>query len=57
MSLRVIAGKLKGRKVKSLEGNEVRPTADRVKESLFNILMNKIEGSIFFWIYLRVQEI
>ncbi|WP_267127629.1 16S rRNA (guanine(966)-N(2))-methyltransferase RsmD [Thermoanaerobacter thermohydrosulfuricus] len=47
MSLRVIAGKLKGRKVKSLEGNEVRPTADRVKESLFNILMNKIEGSIF----------
>ncbi|WP_028991671.1 16S rRNA (guanine(966)-N(2))-methyltransferase RsmD [Thermoanaerobacter thermocopriae] len=45
--MRVIAGKLRGRKIKSIEGSEVRPTADRVKESLFNILMNKIEGSVF----------
>ncbi|MGH2331028.1 16S rRNA (guanine(966)-N(2))-methyltransferase RsmD [Thermoanaerobacter mathranii] len=45
--MRIIAGKLRGRKIKSIEGNEVRPTADRVKESLFNILMNKIEGSVF----------
>ncbi|AAM24706.1 N6-adenine-specific methylase [Caldanaerobacter subterraneus subsp. tengcongensis MB4] len=46
-SLRVIGGTLKGRKIKSLEGEEVRPTSDRVKEALFNILMNRIEGSVF----------
>ena len=38
MSLRVIAGKAKGRKLKSVEGDTTRPITDRVKESLFNIL-------------------
>ncbi|GAB4448671.1 MAG: 16S rRNA (guanine(966)-N(2))-methyltransferase RsmD [Anaerolineales bacterium] len=38
MSLRVIAGKAKGRKLKSVEGETTRPITDRVKEALFNIL-------------------
>lgn len=38
MSLRVIAGKAKGRKLKSVEGETTRPITDRAKESLFNIL-------------------
>lgn len=38
MSLRVIAGKAKGRKLKSVPGDTTRPVTDRVKEALFNIL-------------------
>jgi 16S rRNA (guanine(966)-N(2))-methyltransferase RsmD len=38
MSLRVISGKAKGRKLKSVDGAVTRPITDRVKESLFNIL-------------------
>lgn len=45
--VRVIAGTAKGHKLKSLEGRSARPTADRVKESLFNILMPVTAGAIF----------
>jgi 16S rRNA (guanine(966)-N(2))-methyltransferase RsmD len=38
MSLRVIAGKAKGRKLKSVDVDTTRPITDRAKESLFNIL-------------------
>lgn len=38
MSLRVISGTAKGRKLKSVPGDTTRPVMDRVKESLFNIL-------------------
>ena len=33
--MRIIAGKLKGTKLFTLEGKNTRPTLDRVKESLF----------------------
>jgi 16S rRNA (guanine966-N2)-methyltransferase len=36
--MRVISGKAKGRRLVAHKGQAVRPTADRVKESLFNIL-------------------
>ena len=36
--LRVISGIAKGHKLKTLEGTATRPTSDRVKESLFNII-------------------
>jgi 16S rRNA (guanine966-N2)-methyltransferase len=39
--LRVIAGKLKGRKLTAVKGQRARPTADRVREALFNILSRK----------------
>lgn len=45
--LRVISGKAKGRKLKVPAGWNIRPTPDRVKESLFNILMGIIEGARF----------
>lgn len=38
--MRIIAGKFKGCTLYSLEGNNTRPTLDRVKESVFNILGN-----------------
>ena len=42
--MRVITGTARGRKLKELEGMETRPTTDRVKEGLFNILQFDIEG-------------
>jgi 16S rRNA (guanine966-N2)-methyltransferase len=45
MSLRVIAGKAKGRKLKSVPGDTTRPITDRAKESLFNILAGDVMDS------------
>lgn len=44
--MRVISGKARGTKLSSIESLDTRPTLDRVKESLFNIIQNKIEDSI-----------
>ena len=45
MSLRVIAGKARGRKLKSVPGDTTRPITDRVKEALFNILAGDVVDS------------
>lgn len=45
--MRIIAGKARGTKLYTLEGLETRPTLDRVKESVFNIIQNEIKDSIF----------
>ena len=42
--MRVITGTARGRKLKELQGMETRPTTDKVKESLFNIIQFDIEG-------------
>lgn len=42
--MRIISGKYRGLKLADFDGSEVRPTADRVKESLFNILMGEVAG-------------
>lgn len=42
--MRVIAGVHRSRPLATFRGDEIRPTADRVKESLFNILRNKVVG-------------
>ena len=43
--MRVISGLAKGTLLHSLEGNNTRPTLDRVKEALFNILQNNIRDA------------
>lgn len=43
--MRVIGGRFKGRKLISFQADHIRPTTDRVKESIFNILMGQLEGS------------
>jgi 16S rRNA (guanine966-N2)-methyltransferase len=47
--MRIVGGRLKGRNLVSPSSREIRPTADRVRESLFNILAhaygNPIEGA------------
>jgi 16S rRNA (guanine966-N2)-methyltransferase len=45
MTLRVIAGTAKGRKLKSVPGDTTRPISDRVKESLFNIIAGDVIDS------------
>jgi len=45
--MRVIAGIYKGRRLKALEGVSVRPTSDRLRETLFNILAPRIEEASF----------
>ena len=42
--MRVITGTARGRRLKELSGMETRPTTDRVKEGLFNIIQFEIEG-------------
>lgn len=44
--MRVISGTARGTKLNSIENISTRPTLDRVKESLFNILQSKIRDSI-----------
>ncbi len=41
--MRIIGGKARGTKLYTLEGLETRPTLDRVKESIFNIIQGDIE--------------
>lgn len=45
--MRVIAGKYRGRNLKSPPSLEVRPTSDRLRETLFNIIASRIQGSRF----------
>jgi len=45
--LRIIAGKYRGRRLKSPPSLQTRPTSDRLRETLFNILAPRIEGSRF----------
>src|SRR5665648_926867 len=42
--LRIIAGEHKGRVLQTVKGSSTRPTSDKVKESLFNILQAKLLG-------------
>ena len=42
--MRVITGTARGRRLRELAGTETRPTTDRVKEGLFNIIQFDIEG-------------
>lgn len=43
--MRVIAGSAKGRKLKTLEGMEVRPTTDKVKEAVFSSIQFDLPGA------------
>ena len=45
--MRVIAGKFRSRQLKSLKGLALRPTSDRLRETLFNILSEHVPGSRF----------
>src|SRR5258708_10964854 len=45
--MRIIAGKYRGRRLKSPPSLQTRPTSDRLRETLFNILAPRIKGARF----------
>ncbi len=45
--MRVIAGKARRLPLTAPEGRDTRPTTDRIKETLFNIIQNEVPGSMF----------
>ncbi|MDQ5846573.1 MAG: 16S rRNA (guanine(966)-N(2))-methyltransferase RsmD [Acidobacteriota bacterium] len=45
--MRVIAGKYRGRNLKSSPSLQVRPTSDRLRETLFNVIAPRIDGARF----------
>jgi 16S rRNA (guanine(966)-N(2))-methyltransferase RsmD len=45
--MRVIGGEFRSRKLKPAPGLDTRPTPDRLRESLFNVLSAVIEGAVF----------
>src|SRR5271157_2799997 len=53
--MRVIAGKYRSRPLRSLPGLDLRPTADRLRETLFNVLTagnpEALEGSVWLDLY------
>src|SRR5437867_2741977 len=49
--MRVIAGEFRSRRLKTLPGLTLRPTPDRLREALFNVLAPRIEGVTFLDAY------
>ena len=49
--MRIIAGEFRSRRLKSIPGAATRPTPDRLRETLFNILGPRIEGATFLDAY------
>ncbi len=44
--MRIIGGDLKGRKLRPIRGMTIRPTSDRLRESLFNILGDRVQNAV-----------
>ena len=45
--MRVIAGSARRLRLVTPEGNDTRPTQDRIKETLFNMIQNQVPGAVF----------
>jgi 16S rRNA (guanine966-N2)-methyltransferase len=50
-TMRVIGGEFRSRRLKSIPGLDTRPTPDRLRETLFNILSPRILGAVFLDAY------
>ena len=55
--MRIITGKARGKRLLTLEGRDVRPTTERIKESLFNIIQFDIEGRRFLDLFAGCGQI
>lgn len=49
--MRVIAGKYKSRRLAGPPGVQTRPTSDRLRETLFNVVAAKVRGSVWLDLY------
>lgn len=44
--MKILGGELKGRNIEMPKGTDIRPTPDKVREALFNIIRDKIKGAV-----------
>jgi 16S rRNA (guanine966-N2)-methyltransferase len=44
--LRIISGILRGKKLEAFRGHTIRPTSDRIREAIFNILAGRVQNSV-----------
>src|SRR5579859_4929966 len=51
LAMRIIAGTLRSRPLQAPSGLATRPTSDRLRETLFNVLAPRIEGAAFLDLY------
>jgi len=49
--MRVIAGQYRSRVLVAPKGRDTRPTSDRLRETLFNVLAPRLEGAVFMDLY------
>jgi 16S rRNA (guanine(966)-N(2))-methyltransferase RsmD len=49
--MRVIAGQYRSRVLRAPRGLDTRPTSDRLRETLFNVVAPRIEGAVFLDLY------
>ena len=49
--MRVIAGSARRLNLKTVPGRDIRPTTDRIKETLFNMIQNDVPGCLFLDIF------
>ena len=49
--MRVISGQYRSRALIAPRGRDTRPTSDRLRETLFNVLAPRIEGAVFVDLY------
>ena len=49
--MRVIGGEFRSRRLKSIAGRATRPTPDRLRETLFDVLAGRVQGAVFLDAY------
>lgn len=49
--MRITSGEFKNKRIKSRKGYETRPTLERIKEAIFSIINDRIEGASFLDLY------
>ena len=55
--MRIISGKFKGRNLVSFKASHIRPTMDRVKETLFNKWMHDVDECLFLDLFSRIGNL
>ncbi|MBO4520910.1 MAG: 16S rRNA (guanine(966)-N(2))-methyltransferase RsmD [Alphaproteobacteria bacterium] len=55
--MRIIAGKYKAKKLVAPEGKTTRPTSDRARESIFNVLENRLRLNALSWPEITVMDV
>lgn len=45
--MRIVGGRFRGRRLRSPEGGDTRPTSEKVREALFDVLGPRVEGALF----------